>query len=103
MVRKRKVTIVQTREVTVVGSMHRCAAFCFRCSKFSRTVELAEAVVLRNGNEEALNEWLKAGVVHFAGDAACNLLCLDSLIAAVASSDQAGHVRAIERSSIWDG
>lgn len=83
--------------------MHRCAAFCFRCSKFTRTVELAEAVVLHSGKEEALNEWLKAGIVHFAGDAACNLICLDSLIAALANSGHASQIRTVQRSNIWDG
>jgi len=75
-------TVIQTHEVTFRGSLSGYAAYCRRCCRLNRTVELSEAVLLRGGSAEMFNDLLNADVVHFAGDPLGGLICLDSLLAA---------------------
>ena len=78
-------TIIQTHEVTVRRSLSSYAAYCPRCCRLNRTVDLSEAVLLRGGSMEMFNDLLNADVVHFAGDPLGGLICLDSLLAAPAA------------------
>ena len=81
-------TIIQTHEVTVRRSLSGYAAYCPRCRRLKRTVELSEAVLLRGGSAEMFYDLLDADVVHFAGDPLVGLICLDSLLAAPAAGLQ---------------
>lgn len=81
-------TIIQTHEVTVRRSLSGYAAYCPRCRRLKRTVELSEAVLLRGGSAEMFYDLLDADVVHFAGDPLGGLICLDSLLAAPAAGLQ---------------
>ena len=74
-------TIIHTHEVTVRGSLAGYAAYCPRCHRLSRIIELFEAVVLLGGNVEMFNDLLDADEVHFV-DPPCGLICFESLLAA---------------------
>jgi hypothetical protein len=75
-------TIIQTHEVTILRSLPGYAAYCPRCHRLNRTVDLSEAVLLRGGSAEMFNDLLNQDVVHFVGDPLGGLICLDSLLAA---------------------
>jgi len=74
-------TIIHTHEVTIMKSLPGYAAYCPRCGRLNRTVDLSEAVLLRGGSAEMFNDLLAADVVHFVGDPLRGLICFDSLLA----------------------
>ena len=53
-------TIIQTHEVTVRRSLSSYAAYCPRCCRLNRTVDVSEAVLLRGGSMEMFNDLLNA-------------------------------------------
>ena len=84
-------TIINTHEVTIRRSFSGYAAYCPRCRRINRAVELSEAVLLRGGSAEMFNDLLNADVVHFAGDPLGGLICFDSLLAAPAADVEMGR------------
>jgi len=91
MKRRKTWTIIHTHEVTIRKFSSGYAAYCPRCRRLNRTVELSEAVLLRGGSAEMFNDLLNADVIHFAGDPLGGLICLDSLLAAPAADVAIGE------------
>jgi hypothetical protein len=82
---RRTMTIVETHEITVLNSTLHYGAFCLSCAKVTRTLDASEAAALGACGRQGLNRWLDTGIIHFAGSPDSGLICLDSLLAAVAN------------------